>query len=159
MTAVAPALLCCACLGPGIGQPAAQNLDERQIKTLTVQVQELGLCRSTNVYALYKKSSTSTWLHSGSAVQSGTQYSSDIPLSDTFKGGDAYDYQWVDEYYYDGSSILPQCANTLDSVSVSSQFTVVGPFFTLSPSPNPFKLTRGGSGTLTVGVTRGGGFT
>lgn len=42
--------------------------------------------------------------------------------------------------------------------SASSAFTVIGPFFTLSPSPNPLTLAPGAAGTLTMSVNRGGGF-
>ena len=42
--------------------------------------------------------------------------------------------------------------------SASSTFTVIGPFFTLSPSPNPLTLAPGATGTLTIGVNKGGGF-
>lgn len=52
------------------------------------------------------------------------------------------------DYYFAGTIRATQTSN----------FTFFGPFFSLSASPNPLKITPGSSGTLTVSVNRGGGF-
>jgi hypothetical protein len=52
------------------------------------------------------------------------------------------------DYYFAGTIHTTQTSN----------FTVIGPFFSLSPSPNPLKIAPGSNGVLTISVNRGGGF-
>lgn len=132
-----------------------RNLEQGLTKTLDAEFSKGNCSHTLNVYAQYRKNAASPtpWINSNPATLSGNIYSSDIPNSALFLGGDTYDFKWVHNYDdWDMSGMLPACRKSAQSEYAGS-FSVVAPTTpTLALSPNPINVNAGatGTGTLTL---------